>query len=135
MQLDVSREFALWVTGAKAKAVEGSGYHRRVLELTALALTELRNLTETPTEDRPSLKRVRQSKKFPVWRTSHPFEDGIALRLICWFPPDNPGSCVVALFGGEKASMGDVFYDSVGTRADMAIEQWLREKGKEKDDE
>lgn len=135
MQLDVTREFELWVKRAKAKTAEGSAYHRRVLELTAVALTQLRNLTECPTDDRPSLKRVRQSKKFQVWRTSHPFEDGIAVRLICWFPPDDPGSCVVTLFGGDKASMGDVFYDSVGTRADAAIAQWLHEKGKDSDDE
>jgi len=135
MHLDVSREFGGWVDRAKAKAAEGSAYHRRVLELVAVALTELRNLSEPPTDDKPSLKRVRQSKQFQVWRTSHPFEVGIAARLICWFPPDDAGSCVVTLFGSDKAAMGDVFYDSVGHRADMAIEQWLREKGREKDNE
>jgi len=34
----------------------------------------------------------------------------------------------VALFGADKARMGDVFYDSVGARADVAIRQWQREK-------
>ena len=45
--------------------------------------------------------------------------------LICWFPNDQ--QVVVALFAGDKARMGDVFYDSVGSRADAAIEQWKRE--------
>lgn len=44
------------------------------------------------------------------------------MRLICWFPPDE-GTVVVALFSGDKANMGDVFYDSVGSRADQIIEQ------------
>ena len=39
---------------------------------------------------------------------------------------------VVALFAGEKAKLGDVFYDSVAARADPMIEQWMRETGYEK---
>ena len=134
MRLEVSREFGHWIARAKVKVEEGSSYHRRILELVAIALTELRSLEGPPTEDRPSLKRVRQAKRFIVWRTSHPYEEGIAVRLICWFPPEDD-SCVVTLFGGEKARMGDVFYDSVGDRADAAIDQWLREKGREGNDE
>lgn len=34
----------------------------------------------------------------------------------------------MALFANNKAQMGDVFYDSVGTRADQIIDQWLRER-------
>jgi hypothetical protein len=34
---------------------------------------------------------------------------------------------VVALFAADKARMGDVFYNSVGTRADTAIHLWLNE--------
>ena len=34
---------------------------------------------------------------------------------------------VVALFAAYKARMGDVFYDGVGARADVAIARWLRE--------
>ncbi len=47
-------------------------------------------------------------------------------RLICWFPPDEE-TVVVALFSGDKANMGDVFYDSVGRRADQIIDKWIRE--------
>ena len=74
-----------------------------------------------------TFKRVRQSGTHEVWRVSHPFEKGIALRLICWFPPEKD-TVVVALFSGEKAAMGDVFYDTVGTRADQMIAKWLQEE-------
>jgi hypothetical protein len=101
-----------------------------VLELVTAALLQLRGLKEAPTEDTASLRRVRQSKRYTVWRTSHPFEPGVAVRLICWFPPDSE-TVVVALFAGEKAAIGDVFYNSVGHRADMLIDQWRREKERE----
>jgi hypothetical protein len=35
----------------------------------------------------------------------------------------------VVLFANDKASMGDVFYDSVGTRADQIITAFLNQKG------
>ncbi len=69
-----------------------------------------------------TLKQVRQSRQYPIWRVAHPFVAGFAVRLIVWFPPSN--HAVVALFATDKANMGDVFYDSVGTRADAAIEAW-----------
>jgi hypothetical protein len=66
---------------------------------------------------------------------AHPFDPEIAFRLICWFPP-GANTVVVALFGADKASIGDVFYNSVGARADTAIRQWLQqtEKPTEKED-
>ena len=48
------------------------------------------------------------------------------MRTIVWFPPEND-RVVVALLVGEKASIGDVFYDSVATRADATIDQYLYE--------
>lgn len=39
---------------------------------------------------------------------SHPFRDGIAIRLIVWFPPSAPP--MILLFANDKAQMGDVFY-------------------------
>lgn len=74
----------------------------------------------------PDLKRVRQSKTYTVWRTAHPFDPDIAFRLICWFPPDR-STVVVALFAADKTHMGDIFYSSVGARADVAIQRWLNE--------
>lgn len=47
----------------------------------------------------------------------------MAIRLIVWFPPDAPP--VVVLFGNDKAQMGDVFYNSLGSRADQVIAAYL----------
>ncbi|CCK59093.1 Conserved protein of unknown function [Mycobacterium canettii CIPT 140070010] len=68
---------------------------------------------------------MRQSKRHPVWRLSHPYDPQVAVRLIVWFPDDE--RAVIALLAGDKAQIGDVFYDSVGVRADAAIDQWKRE--------
>ena len=46
--------------------------------------------------------------------------------MICWFPTGSD-VVVVALFAGDKARMGDVFYNSVGPHADVAIERWIKE--------
>lgn len=111
------------------QAADRSVRDGRILELMAEMLTQLRGLLGEPAAESAMLKRVRQSGRHLVWRQSHPFEPGIALRLICWFPDE--GTVVVALFAGEKASMGDVFYDMVGPRADQIIDQWLREQDEE----
>lgn len=120
-------EFEAWIRRAQQKSGEGNAYHRRQLELVAAALRMLRDLPAPPEEDTAGLKRVAQSRTYQVWRTSHPYEQGIAVRLICWFPAGSD-TVVVALFAGEKARIGDVWYNSVGHRADMIIEQWLREQ-------
>ena len=126
VDVDAPEEFFDWLDRVEAKADAGDAVSVRVLARVTDALVQLRELDGVPLEDRPDLKRVRQSKKFPVWRTAHPFDAQIALRLICWFPPGS-SSVVVALFAADKARMGDVFYDGVGARADVAIERWLRE--------
>ena len=77
----------------------------------------------TDTDDTPSLKRVRQSRRYQVWRVADPYREWIAVRLIVWFPATD--HAVVALFAGDKARMGDVFYDRVGTRADAGTEYWI----------
>jgi len=79
-------------------------------------------------DNRPavSLKWVRQSRRYPLWRVSHAYHPDVAVRLICWFPPDS-GTVVVALFAGDKSRIGDVFYNSVSSRADALIDQWKRE--------
>ena len=79
-------------------------------------------------DDTAMIKRVRQARKHQIWRVSHPYRVGIALRLICWHRKEAPETVVVALFAGDKAGMGDVFYDSVGTRADQMIDRWILEK-------
>jgi len=93
-----------------------------------VAMLQILEELQTPPEiETPTLKRVRQSRNNVVWRVSHPYTPDIALRLICWFPPDED-KVVVTLFSGDKAKMGDIFYDTVGIRSDQAISQWLKER-------
>lgn len=123
MNVDWSREFDRQLDRLEGDETDRG---RQTFDLFAFMLKRLRALDQIPDEDSAMIKRVRQSRKNQVWRVSHPYVEGIALRLICWFPP-NDDQIVVALFAGDKAGMGDVFYDTVGTRADQAIERWLEE--------
>ncbi|MDY0914947.1 hypothetical protein [Rathayibacter festucae] len=123
MDIEWSRDFDRQLDRMESDESERG---RQVLQLLAFMLGRLRALEEEPVEESAMFKRVRQSGRFTVWRVSHPYREGVALRLICWFPPGED-RIVVTLFAGEKARMGDVFYDSVGTRADRIIELWLME--------
>lgn len=94
----------------------------------ARALDQLRNLADPPTieTETATLRQVRQSRRYQLWRVSHAYNPQVAVRLICWFPPGS-GTAVAALFATDKAKMGDVFYDAVAARADPMIDEWKRE--------
>lgn len=126
MRLQLTDEMLTSIKGTQRKAREGNAWHRRRLELIAAGLEAIRNLEAEPTEENAEFKRVRQHRLNPIWRWAHAYEEGIAVRLIFWFAPD--GEVVVALFNGEKARIGDVWYDTVGRRADTAIERWKRQR-------
>lgn len=129
--VDMPEEFFGWLDRMELQARRGDEGSRRMLARAVDALNQLRMLTVPPAAETPDLKRVRQSKRYQVWRTAHPFDPQIAFRLICWFPPDS-GTVVVALFAADKARMGDVFYATVGARADTAIDRWLRQQESER---
>ena len=100
---------------------------------TVRALDQLRNLARAARQGRArpaTLRWVRQTRRYELWRVSHAYHPQVAVRLICWFPPD-AGTVVVALFAADKAKLGDVFYDGVAARADPLIDQWKRETGYE----
>jgi hypothetical protein len=128
VDIDWPAEFGNWLDQLEERARGGDALARTTLALAARALGQLRNLTEVPTRENETatLKWVRQSRRYLLWRVSHAYHPQVALRLICWFPPDT-GTVVVALFAGDKARIGDVFYNSVGARADALIDQWKRE--------
>jgi hypothetical protein len=125
MVIDWSSEFDGWLDRLIARADGDDARAEAQLDLVYAQLTYLQDLKGEPLDDTPTLKRVRQSRGYPVWRVAHPFVEGVAVRLIVWFLPDRPAELVVALFAGDKANMGDVFYDSVGTRADAAVSRYL----------
>jgi hypothetical protein len=125
--VDWTNEFDRWWAHVESLAdATEDPTNRRVYRLTVAQIQYLQDLPSRPGEETPTLRRVVQSVRYPLWRVSHPYEPEVAVRLIVWFPPDDEAVVVVAL-GVNKASMGDVFYDGVGRRADAAIEQWLRQ--------
>jgi hypothetical protein len=133
VQIDWSRDFDRWLDQLEDRAVRKQGRAEDQLDLVNAQLEYLQDLKEAPTTDTPTLKRVRQSRTHEVWRLSHPYREGIAVRLIVWFPPDAPP--VIVLFANDKAQMGDVFYHSVGSRADQVISAYLRETDDGGDDD
>ncbi|GAB3148629.1 hypothetical protein GCM10027161_45560 [Microbispora hainanensis] len=128
VDIDWPADFGAWLDRLEAEARAGDHRSRLKLVLTARALDQLRKLAEPPhrDEETATLRWVRQSRRYPLWRVSHAYHPEVAIRLICWFPPES-GTVVVALFAGDKARIGDVFYNSVATRADALIAQWKRE--------
>ncbi len=126
MQVHRSAQFKRWVDGVVAKAKAGDDRALRIAKHVLDELNYIRNLESEPDEDTATLKRVRQSRTYRVWRLSHPYDQDMAVRIICWFDPQSD-VVVVVLFAADKAAMGDRFYDSVGSRADQEIEKWIVE--------
>lgn len=106
VQIDWPASLGDWLDDLDASAGTGDDHAQQVFILAAAALKHLQDLTEPPTRDTETatLKWERQSRRNPIWRVSHAYREGVAVRLI-----------------------GDVFYNSVGTRADALIDQWKRE--------
>lgn len=124
MIIDWPADFDRYIDGLEEKVGAGDQHARTVLDHLYAELQVLQDLPAPPTDETTFLKQVRQSGRHQVWRVAHPFHPDVAVRLIVWFPPGEPDRIVVALLAGDKARMGDVFYNSVGARADTAIQQW-----------
>jgi hypothetical protein len=128
VDIDWPADFGRWLDRIEEEARSGDQRSRAILAFTARALDQLRNLAEPPARETETatLRWVRQSRRYPLWRVSHAYHPQVAVRLICWFPP-GAGTVVVTLFAADKAKLGDVFYDGVAARADPMIDQWKRE--------
>jgi hypothetical protein len=128
VDIDWPTEFGRWLDKIEEQSNAGDERSRLLLTFTARALDQMRKLTDPPADDTETatLRRVRQSRRYELWRVSHAYHPHMAVRLICWFPP-GAGTVVVALFATDKAKLGDVFYDGVAARVDPMIDQWKRE--------
>jgi hypothetical protein len=128
VRIHAPAEFTDWLAQLNKAATDGDQQAelKRRLVLSELAVLRALDKPPQPEDETADLKWVRQSKRYRVWRVSHPYHPGIAVRLICWFPPD-ARIVVVALFAGDKATIGDVWHSSISTRADALIDQWKRE--------
>mgnify|MGYP000959086908 CR=1 FL=1 len=81
MLIDWSDEFNTWLDRLEDHAHNDPISARRLDYITA-QLQHLQELTDAPEEDTAHLRRVRQSKTYPVWRLAHPYDPDIAVRLI-----------------------------------------------------
>lgn len=102
----------------------------REYELAVALLAELRDLEAPPEEESPTFKRVRQAKRHEIWRIAHPYEAGYAVRVLVWFPPEPKEVAVIALIGGNKSAIGDLWYDSAVPRAEDEVDGWKRDRGR-----
>ena len=122
VRIMAGREFGAWLAAIQKE--EGP------TRTQALALLSyLRDLPERPESETATLKRVRQAKRHEIWRLAHPFDPEVAIRILCWFPDEH--TAVVALVGGDKVKIGDVWYDSATPRAEAAVDQWQRQHTEE----
>lgn len=94
------------------------------LDVLLALLHALERIEGTPVEESATFKRVRQGNRYPLWRVSHPFLPGVAMRLIVWFAPS--GEVVVAATAFDKANVGDVWYASAVVTANAVIDEWKR---------
>ncbi|MDO5697219.1 MAG: hypothetical protein Q4G51_04505 [Dermatophilus congolensis] len=130
MLLDWPVSFDRWLDALESRASEGDSRAVRQLDLVMAELKRLADLDSAPTQDSADLKRVRQRGRYEIWRVSHPYVPGHAMRVICWFLPDGERVVVVA-FAGDKAKSGDVFYDNISIKADACIDQYIRERSQQ----
>ena len=119
MRVQAGEQFQAWL-----QRIEQEG-GRRLARVRAL-LVALRNLPSKPGQESATFKRVRQARRHELWRVSHPFDPDVAVRIICWFPDEQ--TVVVAVIGGDKKTLGNLWYDSATTRAESIVDQWLRAK-------
>jgi hypothetical protein len=124
MRAEWTDEFDNWLSRIESKAEAGDEHAELQLDYVGAELLVLQELTEPPEIESAQLKRVRQRRRHEIWRVSHRFDSEVAVRIICWFPPGS-NRVVVALFAGDKKPIGDVFYNSVASRADAAIDRWI----------
>lgn len=130
MEIDWTDEFDRFWLRLEEDAGSGDSAARRRYFLLNAEIRRLQNLDAVPLDEQPWLKRVRQSGAYPLWRLSHSFEEGIAVRVIAWFPePDQAVALLVS--GRDKARVGDVWYDGVAAMADPAIRRYLRARSRE----
>jgi hypothetical protein len=125
VEIDWPKQFGDWLDRVEADADKGEVRAALIRKYIAEALAVLRKLPCAPTRETETadLKWVRQSRRYQLWRVSHPYHPNVAVRLICWFPP-NTDSVVVTLFAGDKARIGDIWYSSVASQADPLIDAW-----------
>ncbi|MHB8187758.1 MAG: hypothetical protein ACYDDU_17140 [Dermatophilaceae bacterium] len=97
----------------------------------AALLGELRYLPAKPDSESATFKRARQARRHELWRVAHPYHPDVAVRVIVWFPSDQ--QAVVAVFGFDKAKLGDVWYGRAVVEGEANVDEWIRQYPEERE--
>jgi len=127
VDIDWPVEFGTWLDRLETDARAGDERARTVLVFVARALDQLRNLPEPPRRESETatLRWVRQSRRYPLWRVSHAYHPQAAVRLICWFPPDRHG-CRCLIRRRQGPARRCVLRRGSRSRRPL-VDQWKRE--------
>jgi hypothetical protein len=130
MLVDWTDEYQQWRDRLDIASEKGNADSQKQIDIADAQMEFLTELELEPEEESPTMMKIRQSGKYQLWRVSHRFISGIAVRTVAWFPDDK--TMVLVAIGAEKSSIGDLFYDSIAKRADAAIDRYLynRRQGK-----
>lgn len=126
MLIDWTREFDRWWQNIE-KRQSLDLRSRQIAVIVGTQLDFLQALGQMPEEDSLQIRRVSLSKKNSLWRISHPYREGIAIRLVVWFPQYDRDLALVVM-GVDKSKVGDIFYDGVGNRSDNLIREYLQDE-------
>lgn len=122
VRITESSRYTQWRAHAVADA-----QHGQEAEILLLAMEQrLLSLSGPPDEETAMLRRVVQARRHELWRVSHPFRKGLALRIICYFP--NKHSVVLAVMGFNKVPVGDIWYSRAAQEGQAVVDQYLREQ-------
>jgi hypothetical protein len=77
--IDWTAQFDNWLDRLEAQAAAGGRIAQLQLDYIDAQLEVLEELDAEPTEDTAVLKQVRQSRRYPVWRVSHPYDPDVAI--------------------------------------------------------
>ncbi len=125
MKVEWSPRFEKAFERAKATAITGEAVAQERYNYLRALLAELERLADRPESESRTFKRVRQARRYELWRVAHPHSPVIAVRIIVWFP--SPGRAVLALFAFDKAKLGDIWYGRATRESEAVIDQWRRE--------
>jgi len=125
MEVEWGREFERALERAEKEANSGDQVANARYQYLLALLGELEDLHGRPEFESRTFKRVRQAKRYELWRVAHPYHSSVAVRIIAWFPSNE--KAVLALFAFDKAKLGDIWYDRATRESEANLDQWRRE--------
>ena len=125
MEVEWGSEFEKALERAEMEANSGDQVANVRYKYLLALLGELEELHNRPNFESRTFKRVRQAKRYELWRVAHPYHESVAVRIIVWFPSSE--KAVLALFAFDKAKLGDIWYDRATRESEANLDQWRRE--------